>query len=319
LSKEKINVNFVFTMPTILISGGTGLVGTALTNELLQKGYSVIILTRSPEKYKSTTKLVYAKWNVEDQVIDKEAIAKADHIVHLAGENVGDKRWTKKRKKQIVESRTLSSALLVKALKEQLNNVKTVVSASGIGWYGEQKKSEPFIETDPAAEDFLGQTCKEWEASIEPVTTLGKRLVKLRTGIVLSREGGALDEFKKPLRFGFATILGNGKQVVSWIHINDLVRLYIYALEDQSLNGVYNAAAPFPVTNRTFVLEFAKKMKGKFFIPVYVPTFVLKIILGEMSIEVLKSANVSCERIKQAGFSFLHPSITSSFTELFLK
>jgi len=306
-------------MATVLISGGTGLVGTALTKELLNRNYEVVILTRSPEKYSSaTSRLSYAKWNVEEQVIDKDTLAKADHIIHLAGENVGDKRWIKKRKKQIVESRTLTSALLVKALKEAPNNVKTVVSASGIGWYGEQKSSDPFVEIDSPAEDFLGQTCKQWEESVEPVTGLGRRLVKLRTGMVLSNEGGALDEFKKYLRFGIATILGNGKQVVSWIHIDDLVRIYIHALENESLYGAYNAVAPYPVTNKTFVLELAKKVKGRFFIPVYIPSFVLKIILGEMSIEVLKNAMVSCEKIKQAGFSFLYPSVTSAFTELFL-
>ena len=303
-------------MPTVLITGGTGLIGKALTKELRKKNYDLIILTRSPEKYTNSQGLSYAKWNVEDQLIDKDAIAEADHVIHLAGENVGDKRWTKKRKKQIVESRTLTSALLIKALKERPNNVKTVVSASGIGWYGEQKKSEPFIETDPPAGDFLGQTCKEWEASIEPVTTLGKRLVKLRTGIVLSRDGGALDEFKKPLRFGFATILGNGKQVVSWIHIDDLVRLFVYAMENESLHGAYNAVAPHPVTNRTFVIELGRKMKGRFFIPVYIPSFVLKIILGEMSIEVLKNANVSCEKIKQNGFDFLYPTLLTAFQQI---
>jgi len=189
-------------MATVLITGGTGLIGTALTKELLNRNYEVIVLTRFPEKYSSRDpRLSYEKWNVEEQMIDKVAITKAHHIIHLAGENVGDRRWTEKRKRQIVESRTLTSALLVKALLETENEVKTVVAASGIGWYGEQKNPEPFMETEPAAEDFLGQTCKQWEESIEPVATLGKRLVKLRTGIVLSGEGGALEEFKKYLRF----------------------------------------------------------------------------------------------------------------------
>lgn len=325
-------------MATVLITGGTGLVGNALTKELLNRNYEVIILTRKmqdagfgvrdtddPSRIShptsrishSASRVSYATWNIEKQTIDKDAIAKADHIIHLAGENVGDKRWTKKRKKQILESRTHTSALLVKALKETSNNVKTVVSASGIGWYGEQKSSVPFKEADPPANDFLGQTCKQWEESIDPVRNLGKRLVKLRTGVVLSREGGALDEFKKYLRFGIATILGNGKQVLSWIHIDDLVRMFVYAIENETLHGAYNAVAPFPVTNKTFVIELAKKVKGRFFIPVYVPSFVLKIVLGEMSIEVLKHATVSCAKIKQAGFSFLYPSITSSFTEFF--
>jgi uncharacterized protein (TIGR01777 family) len=311
-------------MATILITGGTGLIGTALTKELLNNDYDVIILTRFPGKYSSNiSRLRYAKWDIERQTIDADAIGKTDFIIHLAGAGVADKRWTTKRKKEIVESRTQSSALLVKALKENVNNVKAVISASGVGWYGssppypsplrgEGNSSPPFVETDPAAEDFLGTTCAEWEASIEPVVSLGKRLVKFRTGIVLSNEGGALKEFKRPLRFGFATILGNGKQVVSWIHIDDLVRLYIYAIENKKLQGVYNAVAPHPVTNKKLVLQLARCMRGRFFVPVFVPSFVLKIILGEMSIEVLKSASVSCKKIKQTGFTFLHPAIISA-------
>jgi uncharacterized protein (TIGR01777 family) len=169
-------------------------------------------------------------------------------------------------------------------------------------------QSRSFVETDPAAEDFLGTACKAWEASIDLVSSFGKRFVKLRTGIVLSNEGGALKEFKKPLRFGVAAILGNGKQVISWIYIEDLVRLYIYAIENSKLNGVYNAVAPFPVTNRNLVLQLAKCVRGKFFVPVYIPSFILKIVLGEMSIEVLKSASVSCEKIKKEGYTFIYPS-----------
>jgi uncharacterized protein len=306
-------------MSTVIITGGTGLIGSALAKELVKRGYQVIILSR--RVYAANiddleSRISYAEWNIEKQTIDKDAIAKADHVIHLAGENVGTKRWTKKRKKEILESRTLTSSLLVKALTEIPNNIKSVISASGIGWYGEQKTPEQFRETDPPANDFLGQTCKQWESSIEPVTTLGKRLVKLRMGMVLSNKGRAMKEFKKYILLGFATILGNGKQVISWIHIDDIVRMFIYVLENESLNGSYNAVSTYPVTNKTFVLELAKKMKRKFFIPVHVPSFAVKIVLGEMSIEVLKSANVSSEKIKQAGFSFLYPTIETAFARL---
>ena len=162
----------------------------------------------------------------------------------------------------------------------------------------------------------MGTACKEWEESIDPVLSLGKRLVKFRTGIVLSNEGGALVEFKRPMRFGVATILATGKQIVSWIHIEDLVRLYVYAIENNELNGVYNAVAPYPVTNRNLVLELARKLRGKFFVPVFVPSFILKFVLGELSIEVLKSASVSSEKIKSTGFTFLYPSIRSAIQKL---
>ena len=196
------------------------------------------------------------------------------------------------------------------------------MSASAIGWYGEdrfkepngEKGTRPFVEPDPPALDFLGQTCVKWEESIEPVTSLGKRLVKLRTGIVLSKKGGALDKFRSPLKLGVATILGNGKQVASWIHIDDLTSLYISAIENESMRGVYNAVAPHPVTNKELVVTLAKS-KRRSFIPVHVPTFMLKLMLGEMSVEVLKSATVSAGKILHAGFEFKYPFIEQAITE----
>jgi uncharacterized protein (TIGR01777 family) len=137
-------------------------------------------------------------------------------------------------------------------------------------------------------------------------------LVKFRTGIVLSKEGGAIKEFKKPLRFGIATILGNGKQVMSWIHIDDLIRLYIFAIETDRINGVYNAVAPHPATNKKLIIQLARTMRGKFYVPIFVPSFILKIVVGELSIEVLKSATVSCKKIKREGFTFLYPSLASA-------
>jgi uncharacterized protein (TIGR01777 family) len=305
-------------MPVVLITGGTGLIGKNLTAYLTGRGYEVIILSRKAIADRKETLVSYAQWNIKKQQIDIDALAKADCIIHLAGAGIADKRWSKKRKRQIVESRTKSSELLVKALKENINKVKTVISASAIGWYGEDGAGDlPFVEAVPAAENFLGQTCKEWEESIEPVTLLGKRLVKIRTGIVLSKNGGALAEFIKPLRFGIAAILGNGKQIISWIHIDDLVRIYMAAIENNKINGPYNAVAPLPVTNRELVLQLARANRKIFFVPVHVPSFVLKIFLGEMSIEVLKSTTVSCNKIKGTGFTFLYPTVNAALKELF--
>jgi len=210
--------------------------------------------------------------------------------------------------------------LLLKALKENENKVKTIISMSAIGWYGPDPglpgyTDHSFIETDPASNDFLGTTCKQWEESIEPVERSGKRLIRLRTGIVLSNKGGAIKEFRKPLRFGLATILGSGKQIMSWIHIDDLVRLFIYSIENSNLSGAYNTVAPNPVTNKELILQLAKA-KNNFYLPVHVPSFVLKIILGEMSIEVLKSATVSSNKIESTGFSFLYPTIQSAIQKL---
>ena len=309
-------------MATILLTGGTGMIGSYLQKFLVEKGYQVIVLVRDDAAIKPADKNIsFAKWNVEKGIIDNNAIAQSDYIIHLAGANVASKRWTDKRKKEIVESRTKSGDLLVKSLKEIPNKIKAVVSASAIGWYGADRnsnfsKTEGFKEDAPAANDFLGETCKLWEASIQPVEQLYKRLCIFRFGIVLSEKGGALEEFKKPLKFGIAGILGDGKQIISWIHIDDLCRLLLFAIEHENVSGIYNAVAPKPVSNKELTLTLAKQMRSKFYIPIHVPVFTLKLALGEMSVEVLKSTTVNNDKIKRAGFTFLYPAIETALENL---
>jgi len=307
-------------MPTVLLTGGTGMIGTHLQKFLLENGYTIIVLIRNEKQRKpSNRNISYAKWNVEKDEIDRDAMTGADYIIHLAGANVAEKRWTDKRKKEIVESRTKTGALLVKSLKKIPNKVKAVISASAIGWYGidtNESRQHGFKEDAPAANNFLGNTCKLWEENIKPVEQLNKRLAIFRFGIVLSVKGGALDEFKKPLNFGIAGILGDGKQIISWIHIDDLCRLLLFAIEHENISGIYNAVAPQPVTNKELTLSLAKIIRGKFFIPVHVPAFALKLALGELSVEVLKSATVSPEKITKAGFGFLYPTIESALESL---
>lgn len=304
-------------MSTVLITGGTGLIGRKLTTMLAEKGYDVIILSRSA-KASDNKSVSYALWDAEKGIIDIEAVKKADYIIHLAGAGVADKRWTKKRKQEILESRTKSGELLVKTLKETENKVKAFISSSAIGWYGPDSDisfKNGFKEDAPAHADFLGNTCLLWEQSTRPLERLEKRLVYIRTGIVLSNNGGALKEFKKPLKFGIAAILGSGKQIISWIHIEDICRMYIHAIENE-ISGVFNGVAPKPVSNKTLTLELAKRIRGKFFIPIHVPSFILKIVLGEMSVEVLKSATVNDDKIRNTGFKFLYPSVESALNEL---
>jgi uncharacterized protein (TIGR01777 family) len=306
-------------MPVVLISGGSGLIGTNLTRHLTERGYHVIILSRSKKESKNPL-VSYSIWNWEKEIIDPEVVKQSDHIIHLAGAGVMDKSWSNDYKKLIIDSRTKSCALIIKALKENKNKVKTFVSASAIGYYGPDAnpiiRKDGFIETDVVDKDFLGETCLLWEAAAEKVKELGIRCVKLRTGIALSTKGGALKEYLLPLRFGVAPILGNGKQVVSWIHIDDLARLYLFAIEDPYLNDSYNATAPVPITQKQLVVGLAEKLRHKFYTAIHVPAFLLKLFFGKRSIELLKSATVNDKKIKSAGFTFLYPTIESAIDEL---
>lgn len=292
------------------------MVGSALTKALVQKGHEVVILTRKAKA--ASGKISYKEWDVKKGIIDTSAITDTDFIVHLAGANVANGRWTEKRKQELIESRVKSGELLVKTLHNHPNKVRAVLSASAQGWYGADPRipnPRPFEETDGPDDHFLGRVCRQWEAAIRPVETLGKRLVIFRIGIVLSNDGGAFAEFKKPVQFKAAAILGKGNQVVSWIHIQDLVRLFVTAIENGHWQGVYNAVAPQPVSNKELVLQIARE-KGGFYLPIHVPAFALKAALGEMSIEVLKSVTLSSQKAEEAGFDFLYPTIGKAVAAL---
>lgn len=300
-------------METVLITGGTGLVGKALTTVLLKEGFRVIILSRKKAAPTGNDNLLYATWNVTENKIDITALQQADYIIHLAGAGVMDKKWSETYKQEIINSRVQSAALVTGSLKNNPNKVKAVISASAIGWY--KATDNLHTEEEPADDSFLGTTCKLWEQSILPVKEQGIRLVTLRIGIVLDKDGGALKEFMRPLQSGVAAILGNGRQMISWISIHDLCRLFLYALKNETMNGVYNAVAPNPVNNKTLTLILAKKMR-RFYLPVYVPSFILKTILGGRSIEILKSTAVSSKKTEAAGFRFKYENIDGALEYL---
>jgi uncharacterized protein (TIGR01777 family) len=304
-------------METILITGGTGLIGRHLSVMLANMGYRVIILSRSHQVQPVHPQISFAYWNPDLHEIDTVAVRKSDHIIHLAGAGVMDKRWNEAYKKQILQSRVNSGKLLIEVLSTDKGNVKTIVSSSAIGWYGRDVKTAyGFTETDSVSADFLGQTCQAWENSMSAAKELGIRLCIVRTGIVLSNKGGALKEFIKPLQFGIAGILGSGRQIISWIHIDDLCGIFIHLLQNKALSGIYNGVAPLPVSNQEMVKTVARIRNGKLFLPLHIPAFMLKLLIGEGSVEILKSTRVSADKILSGGFRFLYPKIEIAIENL---
>lgn len=288
-------------MSKVIITGGTGLVGKALTNLLLSKGFEVFVLTRNQKQANQFTN--YSFWDVENEIIDEQLIKSTDYIIHLAGEGIADKRWTSSRKKQILESRTKPLELICKVLKNNPNQLKAMVSASGVGYYGAITSEKVFTETDEAATDFLGKTCVDWENAVNKFTELGVRTVKLRTGIVLAKEGGALPKMMMPFRYGFGSAIGSGKQYVPWVSLNDLCNMYLFAIENNQIQGSFNAAIEDETTNLILSEAIAESLNKKIWLP-NVPALVLKMMFGEMANLLLFGNRVSNKKITSQGFVF---------------
>lgn len=317
-------------MKTVLIAGGTGLVGTRLTELLLEREYNVVTLSRNSSlrqnpifqklKHAHHDLLDCAYWNPDNFEYDPSVFSRAHAIINLSGANIGEKRWTEQRKRQIQNSRIYASQTIRKALSETSHKVDTIINSSAIGWYGDDKdrpEETPFSEDITPANDFIGITCRLWEESITPVVQeTGARLVILRTGLVLSKHGGIIPYLMKSLNVRVGTVFGHGHQVFSWIHIDDLCDLYIASLENEDMNGVYNAVSPFSVTNNRLVVTLAEKLYGKSFAIVHIPKPALKLTLGEMSGELLKSCLVSSKKVLDAGFTFQYPRIKDAVEEL---
>lgn len=295
----------------VLITGGSGLIGSHLTRLFLKKGYQVVHVGRSQRK----DKVPVFTWNIEKQILDERALEGVDAIVHLAGAGIADKPWTKRRKQEILGSRTRSTSLLFKALKEYPNQVKVIICASAIGYYGFGGSNKIFDENSRAGDDFLANVVKAWEAEADKIQALGIRTVKIRIGIVLTAEGGALKEIAKPIQWGLGAPLGNGTQMMSWVHIEDLCRMFLFALENENMQGVFNGVSPDPVTNRELTKAVAQALGKKLWLPP-VPGFMLKLLLGEKANLVLKGSRVSAHKIMNAGFTFQFPEIRKAVNDL---
>jgi uncharacterized protein (TIGR01777 family) len=299
-------------METILITGATGLIGHQLCHKLKELGYRVTTLSRTKN---NTSGFQTFTWNIENQILDQEAIDTADYIIHLAGANIGERRWTKERKQFIVDSRVKSAQLLLNKIKSSNIQPKAFISASAIGFYGAFTSDKIFDETDRPAHDFLGTTCQQWESSITQFERLGIRTVLLRTGIVLTKKGGALAKMSIPVKLYLGSPLGDGKQYMPWIHIDDLCNIYIKAITDIKMQGVYNAVAPDFKTNKEFIKTLANVLH-KPFLNFNIPAFLFKIIFGEMSAMLLKGSRVSPEKLLATGYIFKYTELKSALLDL---
>ncbi len=296
----------------VLITGASGLIGTRLTQMLLQKGYQVVHLGRSARQ----KPVPCYEWNIQKGTIDLQALDGVTAIIHLAGAGIADKRWTSERKKEILESRTHSTRLLFDTLNTARHEVKHFISASAIGYYGFANQPQPLKESDLPGSDFLASVVNEWETEINAIERLAIRVATIRIGIVLSTEGGALKEMAKPIRWGVGAPLGSGNQWMSWIHLEDLCRLFCFALERENVAGAYNAVAPYPVTNRMLTRAIAHQLKKPLWLPA-IPGFVMRALLGEMADLVLKGSNVSSLKVEAEGFEFKFPKLEMALADLF--
>lgn len=285
----------------VLLTGGSGFIGKHLTDMLLEAGYSVSILSRSERE--SSEAIIYYKWDLNKNYIDENAVLNADYIIHLAGEGIVEKRWTAKRKKDILDSRIKPIDLIFSVLEKNNKKLNAFVSASAVGIYGAVTSHRICTENTPPANDFLGTTCQKWESAVDKIGSLGIRTVKIRTGIVLGKEEGFLKKMIPTFKSGFGAVLGSGKQYLPWIHIEDLCRIYLKSIEDEKLEGPYNACITDNTTNSRFSKTLANLFGYSIWLP-KVPPFLLKLFLGEMSEAVLTGQRVSSEKIQQTGFEF---------------
>jgi hypothetical protein len=282
---------------------------------LQEKGYEVAILSRSSHPDSET---ISYTWDIDRHEIDREAINNCEYIIHLAGINIGEKRWSDGRKKEISNSRIKSTQLIFNNIDRHNHQLKAFISASAVGYYGTSTSEKIFRETDVPGSDFLGQICKEWEHAADQFTSMGVRTVKIRTGIVLSKEGGALSKLVVPVRWGVGSAIGRGNQYMPWIHLDDLCAIYIQAMENQAMTGAYNAVAPEHITNKAFTAKVARAIHRPFWFP-NIPGFVMKLLFGEMSVMLLTGSRISSEKIAAAGYTFHYPHLDGALKEIYTR
>jgi len=299
----------IMAKEVVLITGGTGLIGVVLQTMLIDAGYEVILLSRNTKNNHSFL------WDIEKNFVDKQAILKCDHLVHLTGAGIADKPWTEARKKEIIDSRVESSALLIKSFKQNRKELKTVIAASAIGYYGFETNEHIYEETDPPATGFLAETCVDWEKATNEFKDVCERLVQLRIGVVLDKNGGALKKMAQPVNYFAGAAIGTGKQYMPWIHIKDLCGIILHALKTSHVNGVYNAVNSSHIHNDEFINAIGKALHKPILLPA-IPAFAIKALFGDMAGMVLEGSRVSNQKIKATGFKFQFENINEALKDL---
>jgi uncharacterized protein (TIGR01777 family) len=297
-------------MSNILISGGSGMIGSRLSEMLLLAGHSVGILTRY--RANKAGKIRKFVWDIENQEIDKEAIPWADHVIHLAGESVGQ-RWTKRKKSEILDSRIASTNLITNEFRKG-TKVQSFISASAIGYYGDDTGSDILTESSMKGSGFLADVVEQWEEAVDGAEAYVDKVVKVRIGIVLSKKGGALSKMALPIKWGVGSALGNGQQWMSWVHLDDLCRMFLYVIENP-VSHVVNGVSPNPITNKEFTKLVAKKLNRPLFLP-RTPEIALKILFGEMAVLALGSNKVMPAAFNKEGFTFEYRTLPDALDSL---
>lgn len=300
-------------MERVLITGGRGLVGRYLCKALQEKGYDVAILSRTRKK---ENEIPTYTWNWNRNEIEEEAINAADYIVHLAGVNIGEKRWTTERRQQILDSRVRTAELIFNKTEKLDKRPKAFITASAIGYYGARTTEEIYNETAPPYDDFLGQTCSRWEQVADKFSDIGVRPVKIRTGIVLSKDGGVLSRFKLPTKMGLGIIIGDGKQFFPWIHMQDLCNIYMAAIENTQMVGAYNAVAPEQITNSQLIKILAEYLNKPFWF-LKMPAWAIRLFIGQRSDMLLYGSRVSSDKIRATGYEFVFPDLKGALKQLY--
>jgi uncharacterized protein (TIGR01777 family) len=298
----------------VLITGATGLVGNELVSLLLKNGIHINYLTTSQDKIQNEANYKGFFWNPQAGIVDEDCIADVDAIIHLAGASIS-KRWTNSYKEEILESRVLSTNILQSLLKNKPHKVKHFISASAIGIYPDSLDTVYSEDNTGVDNSFLGKVVEKWEETVDQIKRLNITVSKIRTGLALSSKGGVLKEIATPVKLGLGAAFGSGRQMQSWIHLEDLANIYYFVLKN-GLEGVYNAVAPFPVTNTNLISTTAKVMQKPFFMP-NVPKFAMQLALGEMHMLLFASQNVSARKIIGEGYQFKYLSLEKALqTEL---